>query len=745
MLDLFRYGASLESWTAHLFLCATIGLYYLEPAKWRYPLLIIAATYLLVCSGHPQMMYFGMLGAGLFAVVIPFFIATRLPQHQAGLRDVFRFWLRIGCLFGIGILLSSAYILPFYFDFFLNNAHRVAQDYAWANLYRDTLMGTVNNFLQPLRSDVTGVFGGSSLILMGVWVPALILFKIRIPRVIWAIWGILFVAFLIMQGARTPLHYLAWKYLPFASSFRSPGRISLLMPIFFMLMLAWVVQAERFRTRFFRRDLWVYPRTIAAGAALLAIGVYLCLPQAIVSHTTDYSATAIRNIPPWVAPFSISLGAVALVVLMLHATLIRKQSVTGSVLCLIAGFQVILLMQYGTWIEPKKDTPQLSQMAAAVKQNLDYRLATGAFMETPAIAQQVKRSFLEPFLGRTYKRFRYAADTEMAYALMQQNRTPDQVIIEQYVPSSQTAHRSPGHKKLPGRVKLDHSSFNRLVFEVQVSGPSFFGLAYPHTGHWKAFVNNAPVQTYRANGAYHALEIPDGVSQVEFRYWSPAAFWGMIISCATLLFIGLFVSRRVFKFPLSVWAFAGLFVLVVGGFTLWYHSLYNGDNLKTVYIWAETPAARVPNLAYGKRTNMSSFLYPNFIYYMSSGRAVDGIRAPSTGFISGLETRPWWVVDLHQPKSFSEIVIYEGRNSSEFNLRPLTVAVSNEGKNWHTVKILSDELQDNPLRIFFNTPQTARYVMIRASGVCYLAFDEVEIYPAKKNISTTNMLQGKLF
>jgi hypothetical protein len=73
------------------------------------------------------------------------------------------------------------------------------------------------------------------------------------------------------------------------------------------------------------------------------------------------------------------------------------------------------------------------------------------------------------------------------------------------------------------------------------------------------------------------------------------------------------------------------------------------------------------------------------------------------------------------------------------------VAVSNEGKNWHTVKTITDAHQDNPLRIFFNAPQTARYVMIRASGVCYLSFDEVEIYPAKKNISTTNMLQGNLF
>ena len=56
MMDLFRYGASLESWTGHIFLCSAIGCYYLKPTKWMKPLLIIGATYWLVCSGHPQMM-----------------------------------------------------------------------------------------------------------------------------------------------------------------------------------------------------------------------------------------------------------------------------------------------------------------------------------------------------------------------------------------------------------------------------------------------------------------------------------------------------------------------------------------------------------------------------------------------------------------------------------------------------------------------------------------------------------------
>ncbi|MFA5261108.1 MAG: hypothetical protein WC450_07780, partial [Candidatus Omnitrophota bacterium] len=46
MLDLFRYGASLEAFTAHLMLISTLGLWYLQPrGQKRYPFLIIIFSY----------------------------------------------------------------------------------------------------------------------------------------------------------------------------------------------------------------------------------------------------------------------------------------------------------------------------------------------------------------------------------------------------------------------------------------------------------------------------------------------------------------------------------------------------------------------------------------------------------------------------------------------------------------------------------------------------------------------------
>ena len=71
MLDLFRYGASLENYTGYLLLCLAMAFYYLKGVspvvdnqdkkasiyrRFTGPALIIGATYLLITGGHPQMM-----------------------------------------------------------------------------------------------------------------------------------------------------------------------------------------------------------------------------------------------------------------------------------------------------------------------------------------------------------------------------------------------------------------------------------------------------------------------------------------------------------------------------------------------------------------------------------------------------------------------------------------------------------------------------------------------------------------
>ena len=731
MLDIFRYGASLESWTGYLFLCSTIGFYYLKPTQWKGPVFIIGATYWLVCSGHPQMVFYGLLGAGLFTLVFPFFTRATLAEWTTDFVSIYRFWLRITIFGAVGLLLSSAYTLPFYFDFILSNAHRVAQDYAWADVYRDTFMGTLNNFFQPLRSDVTGVFGGSSLILTVALLPFLRLFRVKVPPVIWGIWGILALAFLHMQGGRTPVHFLIWKFFPLASSFRVAGRVSLIMPVFFMLVLTWLVKAEVVRLKIFNRQFGVFPWTLLAAVALIFIGGYILIPASIIRNTTIYSATSIRQIPPRLESIALLCGAASLALIAIQGYLRRLEHIGQILLLLFVGLQIALLLQYGTWIEKKKDTPTLTQMYQAKKQNLNYRLATGYGLANSVIIQQVQKSFLEPFIGRIYRRYRIAENNEAAYALMRQDRSPEQVTIEGYALKQGLPGKQNTGKGLVNSTKLVFSTFNRLVFEVQCTKKAFFSLAYPYTRHWTAYVNDKEAPVYRANGAYHAVEVPDGSSRVEFRYWSAAAFWGMVISSITLLSIGFIVSFRVTKRPLNVWIAVSLCILIIAGFSYWYRSLYNGANLGTTYFWKEAPSSSFQNIAYGKRTFMSSLLFENYPYYRSNGQAVDGNYTPKSGFITAFESQPWWVVDLYRPRSIGSVVIYEGIDDSKFNMRPLTVAFASNRKEWRTVETITDGIHKSPLIIKLKKPQDARYILLRASGTCHLSFDEVEIYSAE--------------
>jgi len=733
MLDLFRYGASLESWTGYLFLCAAIGSYFLRPTKCVGPLVIIGSTYWLICSGHPQMMYYGLLGAGLFAVIIPFFMAVMLPDQQVDLRKTVKFWSRVAILGFLGFLLAFAYILPFYFDFVLTNAGRVAHDYAWADMYRDTFIGTINNFFYPLQSDVSGSFGGSSLFIVAALVPILRIFRIRVPPIIWVVWSIALLGFLHMQGARTPVHFLAWKYLPFASSFRVAGRISIILPILFMLILSWLMRAEPDYLRSDGGYSLLSPRVILGLTALILIGAYAFLPDSIVSNTTVFSAFSIREIPPWVKWFTLMSGAVTICAFVCHGYSPKARLYPELLLCIFMYLQLSIILPHGTWVEVKKDTQNLQQMLSAKQKDLGHLRFPGNGMESLIVARQTQRSFVEPYLGILYRQYVVVNSNDEAYEFMETDRRPELLVVEHYLPEQDFPGTGKTSDIFENKVTLTYNSPNRLVFEVEAAHPSFFGMSYPFTKNWQATIENREVPVYRANGAAHAVRVGAGKSRVEFRYWSPAAFWGMLVSCAVFVLIGILLGFSGLKKPYGV--IITLLTLSVGAgtFILWYQSLYTGNNFDTRYVWNENISRNPSNLAYGRKTSMSSLLHANYPYLFSSSEAVNGTRKAGSGFITKFERQPWWFVDLNRPMPIGYLKIYESRKGPKFNRRPVKIIMSDNGNDWHTIGLLPDKSTKGPYILRFEEPKTARYVRVQATDYCHFAFDEVEIYPPVEN------------
>lgn len=734
VLSNFQYGAALESWTGYLFLCASIGLYSLQLQRWYKPLLIIGSTYWLVCSGHPQMMYYGLLGAGLFTLLIPFFISEMLPEKQYSFQEIALFWIKTALWCSIGILLSSAYILPFYFDFISSNTERVARDYAWANGYLDTFMGTLNNFFQPLYTFVNGIFGGSSLFLVAALVPVLRIMKVKIPRVIWLCWIIIFIAFLHMQGDRLPIHYIIWKYFPLASSFRVPGRIAMVMPIFFMLIITWVISAKTFQINIFGKELNISPISFLSIVALLFMGVYFYLPDSITLDCHRYSANSIHNIPSWIQWITLYLGGIVLLLTFFYGTMQRFRIIICLGLAVITCVQIICFLRYGTWVQNKEDTISFERMSEAKKIDLGYIAdLPGYGLSSSVTVQQAEKSFLEPFLGKTYRLFEIANNTEHAYSIMAEKRTPDKIILEGYRPDiNDKIQGPPSVEFVPDQVELIYSSFNRLIFKVHAVKQGFFGLAYPFTCKWKAFVNGKATKTYRANGGNHAVLIPSGISNVEFRYLSYAAFVGMLISCLTFAITGFYFCFSLLQKRQGIILSGVILFLGIGGLFFWYKSLYTGENLNTDYSWNSRPSLIVQNIAYGKRTSMSSFVMPKYPYLYSSGCAVDGkIKGLRSGFITGKNKNPFWTVDLHHPQSIGSIKIFESIQGLEYNLRPIIMAFSSDNINWKSISINS---KGPDIHLNFSSPLVARYIHFAASGLCHLSFDEVEIYPPDKII-----------
>lgn len=726
MLDLFRYGAALESWTGHLFLCASIGAYLLDRRSLGARAGIIASTYWLVTSGHPQMAYYGVLASMLFALLVPFVSAAIEPARRSSRSELLRFYAGTAGLVALGLGLSAAYAVPFATEFLSSNARSAAgRDLGWALGWKDTLGGTLSNFFLPLRADVHGAFGGSSLPLVAVLVPALYLSRRRVPGAMLGVWLLAFLVFLAMQGERTPIYGMVWRYLPFVSSVRSAGRLAMSLPILLLCLLAW---------------LWAEPTTGEAGARQLGRSavVGLAALAAVLAHAlvhffaapqlSDYSPLRFNEVSPAVEATAWGLGVVALLVWVARGWLVRWQRPLLALLCACVGLQTKIALDHGTWRAPVLPTPTFAELEQLKAEDLGYRFASGEGMLTAAYWRQASEFHVEPRLARVYGRWRVAADVEDAYRILSQGISPDEVVVEQHgdYPIGVGDDASPTHAE----VRLRYGAFNRLVFDVLLSRRGLMSLAYPYTGRWTATVDGSSVQVHRANGGHHGVFLPSGRHVVELRYRSVGQLVGWAIGALALVLAVAALAWRAGG-PKVALSGAAIAAAAAGGLVaLQVRSLYAGESLSSGYAWSEPAMHSGPrNLAYGRRTTMSStFQIKHNCCPFVGSKGTDGDVSPRSGFMTEEEDAPAWGVDLGQAQAIGSVVAYESRRGEGVNRRPLVAAFSRDGRSWQPVQASFGE-DGNRLRLSLPSPVTARYLAIRAGARSRLSLDEVEVFP----------------
>jgi hypothetical protein len=716
-LDCFRYGAALEAWTGMWFLWVALGIHAAAPTPRCGPLAIMAATYWLVTSGHPQMMYYAALGAAGFAIAWPFLLPA-LGGRALEARVRRRFWISSAVAIAVGIAGAAAYVLPYYWDFVRTNAGRVGQDYAWAAGYTDTVGGALASFFRPLGADVHGAFGGSYLLTLGACLPLAWLVGARPPRVVWACWLVALLVFLHALGDRTPVHWLAWRFLPLASSFRIAGRITLLLPLLLLVPAAWAARAAPLSWRVGARTVTVHPFGALAGMALVIVGAAWTaaeVPDASLGLTPPL---LLRHPPPAVEQLALWLGLAALVGCVLREAHARAAGPAIGAAALTTAGSLALLLAWATWTQARVPTPTWDALRTHKRQLFGYPHREGLGLYHRAVQAALDHGMLEPFLGRVAVRAEPVGSLEVAFARLRADLDPDAVIVE--ADPTTVAAAGPRSSDLTGaQVRLAAVTHNHLDLEVGAPAAAWLVVGVPFSGHWWAWRNGVPTRLARANGNAHALPIPAGRSRVILRYWSHAAALGMLVTCVTLAGVGCWLAG-----PGRVAARVSLLLGAAGLFGAWWAATLGGADLGTVYAWDAPAAPRPANIAYAKRSILSSEYPAQEPHRAHASLATDG--AAFVAAMTGPERMPWLVIDLAATRQLAAIVWHEPAGRPGVNVRPLRVAISDDGTRWHEVAQTSVPATSAPLRIDLPAGSTGRYVRVQASGPSLLACREIE-------------------
>lgn len=86
---------------------------------------------------------------------------------------------------------------------------------------------------------------------------------------------------------------------------------------------------------------------------------------------------------------------------------------------------------------------------------------------------------------------------------------------------------------------------NRVSLSAVTTGPAYLLLAEPYYPGWAAEVNGERVKIYRANLAFRAIYLPEaGDYTVEMRYRPVTVLLGAIISIASAMMVGVYLTRK---------------------------------------------------------------------------------------------------------------------------------------------------------------------------------------------------------
>jgi hypothetical protein len=550
MLDMFRYGASLENYTGMLLLCAALMDAYVNPRPRRSALQVVGATYLLICGGHPQMAYLGFLGAAIFLAAVPFVVSALRAEEPPCARDALAFYGRASLWIACGVLLASAYLLPYYIEFVRDAPHRTTQEYSWSLECSDTLRGALNSLFTPLHADVHGAFGSSALAALALSAPFALAPTRGVPGrgVAAALVATTIVVFLCSVGADSPLHHVFWGRVPLANTFRVPGRIGVMLPALLVLLSAWTfVRLDRAAALGHQA---FSPALLVAQVAVM-FGLWHLLPDRVTISEAGYTPGKIHEYPKWIDRAIFGLGAATLALAAVRFSRWRYGRLAGVVLAAVVIVQGALQLRHGTWVAPRAASVSYANQKAA-------RAASLKFTGDPGY------------------------HNEPSVQLITDGRPAGFVRFDRGAPTSANEDR----------IATTYATYNRLTFKANVAGAGDLALEIPYSPRWHARVDGREVPVSKSKWNEVQLPVSTGHHEVDVRFESPASVLGMSLSCLTLAALGIFGAGALNRRAARVVAATLAIALAATTFVAWRSSLYTGKDLGTRFSWPTEAAGQ---------------------------------------------------------------------------------------------------------------------------------------------------------
>ena len=662
-IDLFRYAASLEAWTGFLFVTACWHAACAAPTKWRLAALI-GSTYWLVSSGHHQMILYAMVGVAIVAA-----LQTR-P----------RTWTKPALAAALGFVAATPAWVPFYVEFVRHNSTRVAQGYAFSAAFGDTLAGTFQNFSLPLRADVHGAFGGNPLWLWAMFLP----FFGRAPRWVWGAWVVCVLCLLHAMGELTPFHYWIWKFVPFASSLRVPGRVTMLIPILATFIAAWGLTKKEKTS------------VVVAGAASIVLAVV-----GFQAETTAYAATSIRKV-------SAIREAVALVIGLgcLGALLKKWPRVAAG--CLVVQFT--LLSGAATWRAPRHPSLTWEELSRFKKTDLQFGSFEGYGLHHQDVMHHLERAPNQVPLAVLYHRAQPAGSRDSVYRARAKGVAPNVALVEGLSAPLQPSAQAEGD------IQLVDATHNALRFRVRTSESGLVSLAIPHGENWKAYVDDHSVRTYRQGGLQLAALVPTGESTLRFQHQSPSTRWSVVLAAVSLVLATLLLGLPLYGKAVGIVAAVAL----LGTFET---KTTGGDPLPTTFTWRSPADFPAGNLAFGLPGRLSSLHGSANPQHFFAGRAVDGHRGTFAQTL--VQEDPELLVDLGETKTVASIQAHIPREQSEAPCQQHSVLA---GQTMQSIRTVPSTRKENVLETDNDTSFRARYIGVAAHEKCSLRVAELQAF-----------------